>query len=173
MTGSQSDPHTNKDSIPIGQLYGHLSSDGECPICGMLAAHYHPEGWKLPKDLVMSEEPSGPTNTDIDELEQILRPYVEKLKQVAAAAMRGKAINPPQPNGLSLRDAVYAWADKQSAAREVAARLDELGKAAPHQVALYFEINQNELNKSWYLDYCVQRRHELEAHLTQQGVSDE
>lgn len=40
----------------------------------------------------------------------------------------------------------------------VEARLDELGRAAPHQVALYFEINTSELNSHWYLAYCKDRR---------------
>lgn len=44
-----------------------------------------------------------------------------------------------------------------------AARLDEVARAAPHQVSHYFEIPQSELNASWYLDYCKYRHDELQG----------
>jgi hypothetical protein len=57
--------------------------------------------------------------------------------------------------------------------REVAARVDELGRAAPHQVAQYFEIPSSELNSSWYLSYCLNRRDELEGQLNSEGKQDD
>lgn len=52
---------------------------------------------------------------------------------------------------------------EELAKREKAARIDEVGRAAPHQMARYFEVPQSKLNQSWMLEYAKQRINELEG----------
>jgi DNA-binding PadR family transcriptional regulator len=44
----------------VGKLYIHADSNAEmpveCPICGMMVAHYHPNGWSVPRDLVVIDD---------------------------------------------------------------------------------------------------------------------
>lgn len=53
----------------------------ECPVCGMVSDHYHPEGWQKPKDLIMGlpTEVSVPSDTP-ETIEQILYQFAEKLR---------------------------------------------------------------------------------------------
>lgn len=115
--------------------------------------------------------PTKPTNSDVEqpaqvsELDEILSEYGVKL---------GLAITQRRPDAQYVGQEAIAKAKASITAllerKEREARLDELGRAAPHQVSHYFEIAESELNASWYLEYCVARREQLNQSNSEESV---
>jgi hypothetical protein len=93
--------------------------------------------------------------TPREEFEKATRYQVAKLDDVCRLA----AFHGSPYNGGEIITAILAAYDTAV----VAARRDELIRAAPHQVAHYFEIPQSELNAKWYLEYVRYRDNELKA----------